>query len=95
MSQTVASKTRESIDQVLHTIMQQRGLNPVPLEEQHKVVADLGFASLDVAQLIALLEIELGVDPFADGISLQEVHTVGELYRVYQDACDKAAGQTS
>ncbi|CAM2011341.1 hypothetical protein [Acanthopleuribacter pedis] len=93
MSLSVASKTRERIDSVLQSIQQQRGLPPVPLEEGHQVMADLGFASLDVAQLIALLEIELGVDPFAAGVSLQEVHTVGELYRVYQDACNKAAGQ--
>ena len=72
------------INQALGSIQEQQSYRAIPLESGHRVVKDLGFTSLDVAQLIAMLEMELGVDPFGDGrVSIMDVHTVGDLHRVY------------
>jgi acyl carrier protein len=57
------------------------------VEEQHAIVDDLGFRSLDVAVLIAKLEESLHVDPFSTGTStITDVRTVGDICRVYYES---------
>ena len=84
------SRVTETIDQTLKDIQEQQGYRSTVPQEQHRVVKDLGFSSLDVAQLIAMLEMELDVDPFAMGVSILEVHTVGDMYQVYEEHVAKA-----
>jgi hypothetical protein len=36
-----------------------------------------------MAQLVASLEIEFGVDPFSDGVTVADLQTVGNVVRVY------------
>ena len=52
---------------------------------------DLGFASLDLAQLAAALEMKLKVDPFRRNVAVTAVRTVGDLCRVYGEAVEAAA----
>ena len=52
------------------------------LSPDKKVVDDLGFTSLDVATLTALLEGKFKVDPFGSGFA-----TITEI-RTIQDICD-------
>ena len=54
-------------------------------KETH-VINGLGFSSLDLAQLIARLEMDLAVDPFAEGMDITEIAYVENLYKVYTDA---------
>ena len=51
-----------------------------------KLNATLGLSSLDLAFLVADLEAELGVDPFAKLVSITSVRSVGDLVRAYQQA---------
>ncbi len=44
-----------------------------------KLNATLGLSSLDLAFLVADLEVELGVDPFAKLVSITSVRTVDDL----------------
>ena len=53
---------------------------------------DLGLNSLLLARLIIQLEIEIGVDPFADDLAISDVRTVGELTAAYRDAAPDAVG---
>jgi acyl carrier protein len=47
----------------------------------------IGLNSLLLARLIIQLEMELGVDPFAEGdLVISDVRTVGELADAYADA---------
>lgn len=80
------SQVRATIIEALKEIQEQQGYRVVEPKNEHKVVKELGFSSLDVAQLIAVLEMDLGVDPFAQGVSIMDVVTVEDLIRVYQDA---------
>jgi acyl carrier protein len=59
--------------------------------DEQRLREDLNFGSLDLAQLVAMLEIKLGVDPFAQHTALTSIATVGDLCRVY-DEVRKAAG---
>jgi len=51
-----------------------------------KLAATLGLSSLDLAFLVADLEAELGVDPFARLVSITSVRSVADLERAYQQA---------
>lgn len=74
---------KEKVNSVLLNIQTRNGYKPVELKDEFGIVRDLGFSSLDVAELIALLEMELDVDPFAEGVSIMDIHTIGELHEVY------------
>ncbi len=56
------------------------------LSGTEKLSATLGLSSLDLAFLVAELESELGVDPFAKLVSITSIRTVGDLVRAYQQA---------
>ena len=86
------SNTQEVIDTALKSIQDQQGYRALELKPDYRVVKDLGFSSLDVAQLIAELEMELEVDPFSEGVSIMDVSTIGDLYRVYQESLDRKGG---
>ena len=85
------SNTREVIVDVIGKIRSQKDMPDVELSDDKRVIDDLGFRSLDVAQLIAMLELELGVDPFAEGLPLTDVNTIGEVEQAYQNSIDKNA----
>jgi len=51
-----------------------------------KLAATLGLSSLDLAFLVADLEAELGVDPFARLVSITSVRSVEDLEHAYQQA---------
>lgn len=77
-------KEKEVVLQIIKNIQEQQSYPQIEITNDSKIVTDLGFKSLDIAQLIAMLEIELGVDPFAEGAVLEEIKTVQDLYTVYQ-----------
>ena len=79
-------KVRETVEEAVREIMENNNLAERPVEDSSELVKDLGFKSLDVAELVAVLEIELDVDPFSDGVSLMEVRTCGDFCAVYEKA---------
>jgi len=82
-------KTIDIIFKVIKEIQAQKSIRAVDLDENKRVIEDLGFVSLDIAQLIAILELEIGVDPFSEGVALTDVSTIGELNQVYQTSIDQ------
>lgn len=68
------------------TILEEKGQACKPLQD-HQLRDDLGFASLDFAQLVAMLELSLGVDPFTTHASPGTIHTVNDLIEIYGEAC--------
>jgi acyl carrier protein len=44
---------------------------------------DLGLESLDLAELVALLELRFGFDPFSHHAAITDVHTVQDLCNAY------------
>jgi acyl carrier protein len=53
------------------------------LEADQTLVDDLGLRSLDLARIIAKLELKLGVDPFAEMVAVTSIRTVGDLCAAY------------
>lgn len=73
----------ETIVNHIRTIQNQNGNSDGVVEAKYNLVQDLGFKSLDIAQLIAMLEMEWGYDPFAQGATLANMHTVEDLCMIY------------
>lgn len=88
----MTTKIKQAIDAVILEILAQNNRGDRQLKETDSFSKDLGFTSLDVAQLIATLEMELGVDPFSQGAAaISEVNTVAKLYAVYEEQLSAAA----
>jgi acyl carrier protein len=58
----------------------------VDLDEDQLLVDQLGLTSLDLARLVAVLEMELDTDPFSDEVPITGVRTVGDLLDAYEPA---------
>ena len=80
----------EQVESVVHgkirAILAERGSQAGRLSGADKLNATLGLTSLDLAFLVADLEAELGVDPFAKLVSITSVRSVDDLVKAYQQA---------
>lgn len=84
-------EVREKILEEITDIQKHSERGDQPVNDDSQIVQDLGFTSLDVAELIANLEMEFDVDPFSNGVSLMKVRTFGDFCRVYQEAFQEKA----
>jgi acyl carrier protein len=56
------------------------------LHDGQALVDDLGIDSMDLAVIVATLELRTRCDPFAERVSIARVRTVGDLCRAYQSS---------
>jgi acyl carrier protein len=68
------------IRDTIQRLLEQRGALGTEIRPESKLTADLGLDSLELAELSAVLEDEVGYDPFSEGIVPE---TVGELVDYY------------
>jgi acyl carrier protein len=79
---TQPANLRETIEQAIQEVLASSGRTPKPLHPEHALSRDIGLDSLDVAQVVVLLEQRLGIDPFrAAG---QSIRTVDDLHQAYR-----------
>ncbi len=75
--------TRESIRTAIARVLTDAGKTPPPLSDDVPLGGDgLGLDSLDMATIVARLDAELGLDPFATG--RHNFRTIGELIALYE-----------
>ena len=78
----------ENLEQIIQEtvlqIAQQKSEDITEVNSEHKLNADLGLTSLDLAQLVAILEMKLDADPFAKLVSITSIRTVGDLWDAYE-----------
>jgi acyl carrier protein len=86
----LTAPTLAQIESIVHgkigAVLAERGAGVGPLSGADRLSATLGLGSLDLAFLVAELEADLGVDPFAKLVSITSVRTVDDLVRAYQQA---------
>ncbi len=70
------------------SVAKQQSIELAPLSNE-VVLLDSGLDSLCLAVVVARLEDELGVDPFASAAESQLPVTVGDFVRLYEDAVNK------
>jgi hypothetical protein len=73
----------DTVRAALRVVASFRGLTLPALERHHTLTHDLGLRSLDLAQLVATLEMMLGADPFVRLVPITAVRTVGDLFDAY------------
>ena len=77
-------KLSDIIRESLTEIQEVQGY-PLVEPKDEASIKEMGFTRLDLSELIASLEMELGVDPFAAGTSIKAINTVGELIQAYRN----------
>ncbi|MEC2352648.1 acyl carrier protein [Bacillus velezensis] len=88
MEQT--KEMKQIIAQIIQDIQEQQSYRAVEAGDDVRVIEDLGFSSLDIAQLVAQMEMETGVDPFSQGETISSITTVGSICDNYQKYMDSA-----
>jgi acyl carrier protein len=86
----LTAPTLAQIESIVHgkigAVLAERGAEVGPLSGADRLSATLGLSSLDLAFLVAELEADIGVDPFAKLVSITSVRSVDDLVRAYQQA---------
>jgi acyl carrier protein len=82
----------DAIDQTIHTVLRDVGEEEsLPITEvfgEQKLVDDLGFDSLTMARIIAILENQLHADPFSSAVAITSIRTVNDLANAYRQCLE-------
>lgn len=86
----LTAPTLAQIESIVHgrirAILAERGEEVGPVSGTDKLNETLGLSSLDLAVLVAELEAELRVDPFAKLVSITSVRSVEDVVKAYHQA---------
>ncbi len=85
----------ETIMKVVRGVVREKSPEIEDIRPDLMLVDDLGLRSLDLARIIAKLEMKLGVDPFAELVSVTSIRTPGDLCAAYAKCFAAAEGQPS
>ena len=72
-----------TIMKVVGSVVREKSPEVADIRPDQMLVDDLGLRSLDLARIIAKLEMKLGVDPFAELVSVTSIRTPGDLCAAY------------
>ncbi|MCP4346403.1 MAG: acyl carrier protein [Desulfobacterales bacterium] len=75
--------TESVVHEVILKIAAEKKLDIKNIQNSQTLVADIGFKSIDLARIIAILESKLGVDPFSELVPITNIQTVGDLCNAY------------
>jgi acyl carrier protein len=81
-------EVEETVHRAVFRVARQRSPAFEHVTNSQRLTIELGLKSLDLAKLVAILELELGVDPFAKLVPITEVRTVGDLCNAYRLALE-------
>jgi acyl carrier protein len=79
---------------VLGNVVREKSPEIAAIRPDQMLVDDLGLRSLDLARIIAKLEMKLGVDPFAELVSVTSIRTPGDLCAAYAKCFAAAEGSS-
>ncbi len=76
---------RDAVTLTIIDVAKNKGEDLVIESGDQAIVEHLGFASMDIAVLVATLETRLGIDPFMENKAvITEIRTVDDLCHVYE-----------
>jgi len=76
--------------QIIHDTLrrvaeEEEGVQLGTISDSSALIDNLGFRSLHIARILAILEIEFSYDPFASGdVPITGLRTVGDLCAAYE-----------
>jgi acyl carrier protein len=68
---------------VIRGVVREKSPETETIRPDQMLVEDLGLKSLDLARIVAKLEMKLGVDPFPDLVAITSIRTAGALSAAY------------
>ena len=77
-------RVNEAVFAAVRSVAQEKSLPLESINAHCKLVDDLGFVSLDLARIVAIIEIELDADPFASLVPVTSIRTVDDLCKAYE-----------
>lgn len=86
-----ANRVGQLVRDTISDLLDEQGLENPGVEDDAKLVDTLGLKSMDIAQVVLVLEDELDADPFQE-IPITSVRTVGDLINAYRVALEPEAG---
>jgi acyl carrier protein len=78
------SDVRALIHEVLRDVADEEQAS-TDIRDEAKLVEDLGFRSLTMARILAILEGRLNVDPFSQQVAVTSIRTVNDLCSAYEN----------
>jgi hypothetical protein len=78
------TELQKTVHQVVLEVARERTPSLPQVEDHQALHADLGLKSLELARIVAVLELELEADPFAELVSITSVRRVGDLVEAYR-----------
>ena len=78
------SQVKPVIHDVLKDIAEEESLSLPQIQGHETLVEDLGFRSLTMARILAILEGRFGVDPFSKTVAVTSIRTVDDLCAAYE-----------
>lgn len=76
--------TEDVVLDILGRVLEEEGLEQTEIVDSSRLVDDLGFKSLHIARILAMLELEFDYDPFGSGrVPITAVRTVADLCAAY------------
>ena len=79
------SEHQQIIYDTLRRVAEEEGLQIGAISDSSALIDSLGFRSLHIARILAILEIQLSHDPFASGeVPITGLRTVGDLCAAYE-----------
>lgn len=78
------SDVRAVIHEVLRDVAEEEQAS-TDIRDDAKLVEDLGFRSLTMARILAILEGRLNVDPFSQQVAVTSIRTVQDLCAAYEN----------
>jgi acyl carrier protein len=82
----VLTDRSETVRRLVLELAREQGSTLASAQDHHTLVEDLGLSSLDFATLVATLEIELDMTPFAEDFAITDMRRVGDLCRAFSGA---------
>jgi acyl carrier protein len=80
MANTETAKPEDVILATIHELLERRGASRLDVRPESHLLSDLAMDSLELAELSAALEDEIGREPFSEGVIPE---TVGEMIAFY------------
>jgi acyl carrier protein len=74
---------RQGVLEELTTLLEDRGRS-ITVREDMTLNGEVGLSSLELAELVSLLEQRFGLDPFRRSVAITSIRTVGDLCRAYE-----------
>jgi acyl carrier protein len=72
------------LEEELRLILDEAGRPARRVSAEDRLGDDLGLKSLDLARLVAALEVQTGADPFQELVSITSIRTIGDLLEAYR-----------